>query len=331
MKKIVSIIMVLVIILGTQLTSYAATQRDVDSKISATAAYLLKTVKAPKIGSIGGEWAVIGLAKSNYKVPEKYFDNYYKEIETHVKKNKGILHKKKYTEYSRVILALTAIGKDPTNVGGYNLIEKLGDFEKTISQGINGAIFALIALDSNNYEIPVNKGAKTQATRDLYIKEILKRQLKDGGFALTGEKADPDITAMALQALSKYQERKDVKQAIEQALNCLSKMQNSEGGYESWGTKNVESTAQVLVALCELGIAPTDTRFVKRDKTVVDNILSYYTTKGFKHTIDDSGNSLMATEQAFYALVGYQRVMSKKSPLYNMTGAKKEIEERFKK
>ena len=321
MKKIVSIIMVLIMLLGVKLPCYAATQKDIHSKLDTTAAYLLKTVTAPKIGSIGGEWTVMGLARSSYKVPEGYFDNYYKEVEAYVKKNQGVLHKKKYTEYSRVILALTAIGKDPTNVGGYNLVEKLGDFEKTISQGINGAIFALIALDSNQYEIPENKEAKTQATRDLYIKEILKRQLTDGGFALTGDKADPDITAMALQALSKYKSRKDVKPVIEKALNCLSKIQNSKGGYESWGTENVESAAQVLVALCELGIEPTDKRFVKNGKTVVDSILSYYTTKGFKHTMDNLGDSLMATEQAFYALVGYQRIMNHESSLYDMTGA----------
>lgn len=130
-----------------------------------------------------------------------------------------MLHEKKYTEYSRVILGLTAAGYDPTDVAGYDLTMALGDFDKTIWQGINGPIFALIALDCGNYVIPRNPEAVTQATRDMYVDEILRRQLSDGGFSLLGgsvsataadEESDPDITAMALQALAKYRNRDDV-------------------------------------------------------------------------------------------------------------------------
>ena len=53
---------------------------------------------------------------------------------------------RKYTEYARLTLALTAIGRDPTNVGGYDLLETLCDYDKMISVGINGASWALLAL-----------------------------------------------------------------------------------------------------------------------------------------------------------------------------------------
>ena len=130
-----------------------------------------------------------------------------------------MLHERKYTEYSRVILALTAIGRDPSNVAGYNLLTPLGDFEKTIWQGLNGPIWALIALNSGSYDIPKNPSAKTQATRQLYINEILNNQLADGGWNHTDTgNSDPDMTAMALQALAKYQDQKSVQSATDKAL-----------------------------------------------------------------------------------------------------------------
>ena len=141
-----------------------------------------------------------------------------------------MLHERKYTEYSRVILALTAIGRDPAKVAGYNLLTPLGDFEKTIWQGLNGPIWAFIALDSGSYEIPKNPAAKTQATRQLYINEILKNQLKDGGWSLTGTgNSDLDMTAMALQALAKYQDQKSVKSATDKAADLAFQSPGQQG------------------------------------------------------------------------------------------------------
>ena len=249
-------LLTLVLMLSLCVPAMAVSKRELTSAISESAEYMLNAVKAPQVGSIGGEWAVIGLARSGYDVPQKYWDNYYATVEEYVESCKGVLHKKKYTEYSRVTVALTAIGADPPNVAGYNLLTALGDFDKTIWQGINGPIWALIALDSGSYEMPVNAEAKTQATRQMYIDEILSRQLNDGGWNLSDKggngQSDPDITGMALQALAKYQAQSAVKAATDKALTCLSKMQDSDGGYASWETSNSESVVQVIVALCEL-------------------------------------------------------------------------------
>ena len=164
----------------------AAADASLDDAVNGSAAYMLKTVANPQVGSIGGEWAVIGLARSGYDVPQSYWDNYYTTVEEYVKACDGNLHDKKYTEYSRLIVALTAIGADPTDVADYNLLTALGDYDKTIWQGLNGPIWALIALDSGNYEMPVNPNAKTQATRQMYIDRILECQLPDGGWSLFG-------------------------------------------------------------------------------------------------------------------------------------------------
>lgn len=318
-KRISAWILTLAILLTLTVPAFAAS--SVQSEVQGSAAYMVSAVKSPEVGSIGGEWAIIGLARFGYTVPANYYDDYYARVEKYVKNCSGVLHERKYTEYSRVILALTAIGRDPSNVAGYNLLTPLGDFEKTIWQGLNGPIWALIALDSGNYEIPKNTSAKTQATRQLYIDEILNNQMKDGGWSLTGTgESDVDITAMALQALAKYQDQKAVKTATDSALTWLSKNQDSKGGYASWGTTNVESVAQVIVALCELGMDLNDSRFVKNGHTLTENLLSFRQANGgFYHVLDGSdGNNQMSAEQGFYALVAIDRAENGKNSLYRM-------------
>lgn len=318
-RKFAALILAFSVLFSLAVPAFAAS--SVQSEMNKSAAYMVSAVKAPEVGSIGGEWAIIGLARSGYSVPANYYDDYYARVEKYVKNCSGVLHERKYTEYSRVILALTAIGRDPSNVAGYNLLTPLGDFEKTIWQGLNGPIWALIALDSGNYDIPKNPAAKTQATRQLYIDEILNNQMKDGGWSLTGTgDSDVDISAMALQALAKYQDQKAVKTATDKALTWLSKNQDSKGGFASWGTTNVESVAQVIVALCELGMDLNDSRFVKNGHTLTENLLSFRQANGgFYHVLDGSdGNNQMSAEQGFYALVAIDRAENSKNSLYRM-------------
>ena len=235
-RKFAALILAFSVLFSLAVPTFAAS--SVQSEVQSSAAFMLSSVKSPEVGSIGGEWAVIGLARSGYSVPADYYDEYYTRVEKYVKNCSGVLHERKYTEYSRVILALTAIGRDPSKVAGYNLLTPLGDFEKTIWQGMNGPIWALIALDSGNYDIPQNPAAKTQATRQLYIDEIVKNQKKDGGWSLTDTgDSDVDITAMALQALAKYQDQKAVKSATDKALDYLSDVQDSKGGYPQGHTQ----------------------------------------------------------------------------------------------
>ena len=320
-KKISAFFLIVSMLIQTTAPIFAAVDNNTRNIIENTARFILKSNPTVEVGSIGGEWAIIGLARSEYPVSLDYFTDYYAKVEQYVETHKGELHDKKYTEYSRIILAVTAIGKGPY-IAGYNLLVPLGDFNKTIGQGINGPIFALIALDSGSYEMPKNPTAEIQATREMYVSEILSRQLADGGFALSGNTADADVTGMALQALSKYQDLNSVKKATDKAIDCLSLLQDEYGGFSMWNSSSSESTAQVFMALCELGIDIMDSRFVKNGNTILDNLLSYYEpNQGFKHMPDGSGVTGMSTEQCFYALVNYQRVASGKTSLYRMSDA----------
>ena len=283
-------------------------------EIYKTTGDFMGTLGTPTVNSTGGEWMVIGLARSGRTVPAGYYDNVVEYVKAKADANER-LHRAKVTDNARVILALTAIGKDVTNVGGHNLLKGLDNMDYVQTQGINGPIWTLIALDSHNYP------TMGDVTREKLIKVILDAQLADGGWDLSADKADPDMTAMAIQALAPYYKTNEtVKAAVDKALEALSALQRNDGGFGSWGTVNSESCAQVIVALTALGIDPTaDSRFMKNDLTVLDALASFYVTGGgFKH-VADKGRDGMATEQGYYALAAYYRFVNAQTRLYDMT------------
>ena len=307
----------------TEPTELAFDSAKVNALTQSVGELLYRTTPNPTVASIGGEWAVLGLSRSGLDIPKEYFENYWRAVQQYVTDCGGVLDQRKYTEYSRVIIALSAIGKNPADVAGYNLLMPLGDYDKTIRQGINGAIWALIALDCADYPMPQNPDANIQATREMYVNHILKKQTPDGGWALAGNAADPDVTAMALQALARYRQNDKVSAAIDRALGCLSAMQKESGGFES-----SESAAQVIVGLCSLGISISDERFVKNGNSCFDNLVSFYEeSKGFRHTTASAADR-MATEQCFYALVALKRASENKSSLYHMSDDVKTISAR---
>ena len=324
-KRILSLALALLLAFGLTPAAFATvTDSALSSAVSGTAAYIYSTTPAPQVGYTGGEWAVLGLARSGYNVPEKYYQDYYAVVEKYVKDCGGVLHEKKYTEYSRVIVALSSLGVDARNVGGYDLTAPLGDYDQTIWQGLNGPIWALIALDSRDYPEP------TAGIRQKYINRILACQLPDGGWSLFGgtsaayanDTSSADITGMALQALAKYQNQPAVAKATQEALDCMSRQQADDGGFSYGGVPNAESIVQMIVALAELGVSQDDPRFVKNGISMLDALMSFRQSNGgFQHTADGSGDNRMTAEQGFYALVAVQRQRTGKNSLYRMGDA----------
>ena len=280
----------------------------------------ISALGVPTVGSVGGEWMIIDLVRDGYDCPEGYYENVVKYVQENINE-KEQLHRSKGTDNSRVILALTAAGYDVTDVAGHNLLMGLTDMTYVKKQGINGPIWALIAFDTHDYEIPVNKDAAEQVTREGLIAYILEKQLEDGGWALSGQKADSDVTGMAIQSLAPYYEKDaKVKEAVDKALAALSEIQLPNGGYGSMDGACSESCAQVIVALTALGINPeTDARFIKNGVSVVDAMCLFAVDGGgFAHVPNGALNG-MATEQAQYALVSYFRFLDGKTALYDMT------------
>lgn len=299
--------------------------QDVTPVLNAALEKLANTVTAPTFGTDAGEWTVLALARGEYfQRCEPYFTEYYDRIiatvnETAAKVNmNGALHKSKSTENSRLIVALSALGKDATSVGNWNLVEaySANGFNWIKKQGINGTIWALIALDSNNY-------ATTDATiRQQCVDAIISAQHNDGGWALQANKtyaSDPDITSMALQALYSYRNQDAVAAACEKAFAWLSEAQHENGTFASDGYECAESCAWVTVACTAWGIDPdTDPRFIKNGNSVIDGLLRHYleAEKQFAHAVGADANG-MATDQSCYALVAYSRLTKNKTALFD--------------
>lgn len=288
---------------------------NVSDSIDLMCQYLVKAISNPSISDVGGEWGILGLARSGAVTPENHYERYYENVVSELKARDGNLTRVKYSEYSRLILALTAIGRDVRDVGGYNLLEKLADYNSVIKQGINGPIFALLALDCNDYEIPQLPGITVQTTRELLINYILSKEITDnngftGGFSLSNKAPDADITGMALQALAKYRDKPEVRAVIDRGLKVLNKLQSEDGSFKANGTENSESIVQVIVAKSALGIDCADN---------VDALLRYLNADGsMRHTISGEAD-LMATEQGLYALAAYERYRKNSNSLYDMT------------
>ena len=296
-----------------------ASAADHKAIYEATGAYI-NSLGTPSVGSTGGEWMVIDLTRSGYACPEGYYENVVEYVNSNIN-DKEQLHRAKSTDNSRVILALTSAGYDATDVDGHNLLMGLTDMTYVKKQGINGPVWALIAFDCYGYEIPVNADAAEQVTREKLIAYILEKQLEDGGWALSGKAADPDMTGMAIQSLAPYYNTNpEVKTAVDKAIICLSEKQYSNGGFGSVDGICSESCAQVIVALTALGINPeTDSRFVKNGVSVVDAMCLFAVEGGGFAHIPDAGINGMATEQSQYALAAYFRFLDGKTSLYDMT------------
>lgn len=290
--------------------SDAALEREIDT----ASAYLLQTVPQPEVGSVGGEWCVLGLTRAS-RGTESYFDAYRAAARRTVRETGGVLHRVKYTEYARMVLALTALGEDPADFAGFNVLAPLSDTKKVLFQGTSGAVWALLALDSNAYA--------ADAARNVYLKAIADGVGSDGGWALVpGDASDADLTAMALTALAPYAAEKNVQTLLDNGLAFLSSIQNADGSFSTSGHATAESTAQVLVTLCTLGISETDSRFVKNGTTVLEALLSFqHPDGGFRHELDDAAANAMATEQAFYALAAVRRSRSGMCVLWDLRDA----------
>jgi hypothetical protein len=312
-------------------------------------------------GEFNADWIALGTSRLH---PEQEFPKYLEALRNRVsdfyinKLTKGV----KYTDFHRRSLVMLSLDDNPRNVkyvvgGNEFTADVISDFAFNMGykialgdQGIASRIWALISIDSMQYPMPV--GSKN--TRDTLITELLSRQLSNGGFSILGPQAnpkndpdaDPDITAMVIQALATYYNStktytyknagtglsisKTVRNVIDESLLLLSTSQHLTGDFASGGLprilpeRNPQTTAQVALALACLGIDPQkDSRFIKGGKSLIDGIMLYRNTdKGFKSTLDTKTSGVrlsddMPSGQVLYTLAAIIRNMKNMRRLYD--------------
>lgn len=248
------------------------------------------------MGSSISDWYAISLSRYKYNID---FSKCVNSLDKYTNSAENL----RATDMQRIAIAYTAMGSksDYIKTALNSSIGKLG---------IMSYAYGLIMLDCGAYY--------GNMTRDEIINKILSMQFSDGGWGLM-QNSDVDVTAMTIQALARYYKHSDVKTAIDKALDYLSKRQQTDGDFKSYGTPNAESTAQVLLALSTMKInCNTDSRFIKNGNTVYDGLLKYHNSDGsFSHTYGGDSNQL-ATVQALYATISLWRFEKGKTAFFEI-------------
>ena len=306
---------------------------------------MLSTQSAEYAAAGGLDWYTLYMYRAGYESDYAAYGSALEDAVSQKYQENGGLDRVRASEWHRTGLAATACGGDAlafgTNAAGETInlvadgVYDRGKTEDLGAQGINGLTWGLLLLDSRGYSVP----AGAADTRETILTRILSAQSAERGFSLSGEGVSADLTAMTLQALAPYQNsthvftvtdkatgttvERTVSEAIELALGALSACQMENGGFGDDGESS-ESAAQVIIALCALGIDPaTDARFVKRGGSVLDALLRFAKPDGgFAHTLEKGadGSNAMAGEQALGALTAYMRFKDGLHSLYDLRG-----------
>ncbi|EKS8358997.1 DUF4430 domain-containing protein [Bacillus cereus] len=249
---------------------------------------------------IESDWVAVALSRSGKNVPIEAKLNYVKSVTEKVEKR---INRFSATDLARTIIMMNAMSADPKNVGGHNLVQKLYESDKVNS--VTGYAFALLAFDTKKYEIPV----ESKWNRVALVEALLNNQYTDGGWTYnsSGSKdsaSSVDVTGMVLSALAPYQERSDVKPAIQKAVAYLYNEQLQNGGFSADGQENSNSTAQAIIGLSLVKDVDQN-----RLHKAMQNLLSYQLSNGeFKWLPSDQNGNGMATEQALLALLQFKEM-----------------------
>ena len=280
---------------------------------------LLSGKIAEYAGTDSSDWLAIGAVRSGLETDTAvYYQSWKNNIDNKYLSDQSS-GRLKATEWHRAVLTGLCLGADPTCVSSIDLLAG-GTYGREENkpvgeQGLNGWIWALIALDSCDWKIPDD----SNISRLGIINEILSQQEADGGFAVVKSNglSDPDITAMTLQALSPYKDCPETQQSVADALDYLAKAQEN--------FDNCETTAQTICALCCLGTDPDeDERFGK----LTDELISYANDDGgFAHIKGEESNEL-ASSQALLALCSLERLRNGERSIYDMNEGSPVISEK---
>ncbi|HCF53167.1 MAG TPA: cell wall anchor protein [Bacillus sp. (in: Bacteria)] len=249
---------------------------------------------------IESDWVAVALSRSGKNVPIEAKLNYVKSVTEKVEKR---INRFSATDLARTIIMMNAMSADPKNVGGHNLVQKLYESDKVNS--VTGYAFALLAFDTKKYEIPV----ESKWNRVALVEALLNNQHTDGGWTYnsSGSKdsaSSVDVSGMVLSALAPYQERSDVKPAIQKAVAYLYNEQLQNGGFSADGQENSNSTAQAIIGLSLVKDVDQN-----RLHKAMQNLLSYQLSNGeFKWLPSDQNGNGMATEQALLALLQFKEM-----------------------
>ncbi|GEK34274.1 Ig-like domain-containing protein [Kurthia sibirica] len=301
---------------------------DYKTPLQATETYNYFITQQPNLYNVD---TVIAFARSNYPVAKNYYDNYYKLVEKEAMETKGAFASLTAGAFAKQIIAVSAMGKDPRNVAGYNLIDTLGDkmlVEKNKnSTGVSNYIYAIIALESKSYNYSDSDKYAAVSHKSL-VDHLASTQFDNGGFSWDSKSANgvsEDMTAMALIALANYTADAQIKASVRDGFDYIQTKLTKDAGYAPWGGNSADSQAQVIFALTENGWNPkTASDFIKpQGNWAISNILLNFdkNTGGFFVKPGDHEPNNYTTYSGFAGLVAYDRYATERATFFDTSDA----------
>ncbi len=293
---------------------------DAETVREAIMASLAADPTAINVRSVNGEWKIFALARDGrIDANSEISQNYLRLLKGALARDDGTIES--LTDYERVTFALSSLGIDASSFqydeGSpiYDLTALYSAYDEDLL--LNQKSFGLLAMNAKPYS------ENTEA----FVNGLVSDALDNGGWNIMGEGiADADMTADVLIALAPYYASNDsVRTVVDEALVALRSIQDQNaGGFSTMGQYNSCSIAQVIVALCSLGIDPTSEAWtVNTLYNPITALCQFFDEDAgmIKFTLNASEADQMSTEQAAYALAAYARLKAGKATLYDMADA----------
>ncbi|MEA4934050.1 MAG: S-layer homology domain-containing protein [Lawsonibacter sp.] len=273
--------------------------------ISADASALLTNISNGYVNS-SGDWAVMdigayalvcaGGATLSDSAKQTYVNQ---AILTAATDNEGIAN------YAKVILGLSAIGVDPTNltlVNGttVNAVDRMkaASWDASDPYFIYSAPYVLLAYQQGDW----NSDSQEQAL----IEYILGLQKEDGSWDTSW---GFDTMGMAMQGLAAYyNENAQVKQALDKAADYLREHVRNDGMFPN-SYDEAFSAAEVALGLCAMGVDPDEVKNAASGASVLDGILLKANAGNTAFTFNGS-DSTGTTERCFRALIAMSKLQA---------------------
>lgn len=305
--KLLSLLLAAVVGAGSLAMTAQAAPAELPAQTAKTAAF----VKASD-WVLKDDWAIFALGRNQEEGCEKLYEDYYQGVLALLADPAKLIP----SDYIRLSLSLTAIGIDPRNIEGNDLLEKIdqADREMYFKMSTSSLAYALALME--RYPDSFSGTLKEDT-----IQKILDAQQADGSFDYTvgGGYPDPDSTAQAMQGLMLLGDT--YASEIQAAVDWLKAQMNEDGAILNWGAANPSSTAQVLIAFAQKGEDPINAQ----GKTLYDGVMSFALADGsFQDANWQTGEleyNEYATGQCFQALVAYSRMVNGQSALFDLSDA----------
>lgn len=284
--------------------NYLRAQQGTDGKIGdfATSAWALMAIKAA--GEDPNNWKV----GSNPTIVDYISTNAASATTTN--------------DYSRMILAIAAAGKDPTSFGGKNFLSLLEAAYDGTQIGdkslLNDDFWGLMAL------VAAGPNTATSSPKQHIVAFILSNQNIDGGWSWgVGQASDADDTAASVMALTAAGQSAS-STPITKALAYLKSTQIANGGFESWGSTNSATDSWGIDSIDASGQNSTGAYWKSGSGYYpVDDLLTFQNIDGsFNWTSTTPSNKALMTSYAITALLGTHypvEVLSPQAPKEGVT------------